>query len=503
MLFPAIRWADDTGFSHESEAIERALDQGVGGFILFGGEADEVRELVAELRGRSAHPLLIGADLERGAGQQFRGATSLPPVAALGSLRDLEVARRAGELTAREARALGVDWVYAPVADLDIEPRNPIVGTRAFGSDPESVAKLVVAWVEGCRDGGAMACAKHFPGHGRTTSDSHLGLPQVGVTARELEVDLLPFREAIGAGVDSIMTAHVAYPGLDPSGAPATLSRPIVGGLLREELGFDGLVVTDALIMEGVLGSGRGEAAAAVAAVAAGCDVLLYPRDSVAVAAALDAALGGELEEGRVAEAISRLDRAAAWLAQSAKVPGSEVGLEGDRRWAEEVAVRAVRVVRGDEAAARKGRGASIELITIDDDLGGPYAPPSRDAFPEALRAGGVGVETRESGGEGGEGGEIVVALYADIRGWKGRPGLSAGAVQRLERIAAAGRGGVVVLFGHPRLAGEVPAGFDAVVTAWGGEALMQRACARWLLGDSPSRYESGGSATATIDTRG
>ena len=214
----------------------------MGGYIIFGGPAGAVRELTMELRESSAHPLLIGADLERGAGQQFRGATALPPPAVLGRLDDLEISRRAGELTAREALAMGVNWVYAPVADLDLEPENPIVGSRAFGSDPELAGRHVRAWVEGCQSTGALACAKHFPGHGRTTHDSHLHLPRVEATAEEMEQDLEPFRAAIEAGVDSIMSAHVAYPSLDPDGAPATLSREILSGLLRERLGFDGIV---------------------------------------------------------------------------------------------------------------------------------------------------------------------------------------------------------------------------------------------------------------------
>src|SRR5690606_19090652 len=255
--------------------------------------------------------LLIGADLERGAGQQFRGATPLPPATALAELDDLEVTRRAGELTAQEARALGVNWVYAPVADLDLEPRNPIVGTRSFGSDPARAAAHVTAWIEGCHAGGALSCAKHFPGHGRTVADSHAQLPVVMTGRQGLEKDLAPFRAAVRAGVDSVMTAHVAFPALDASGTPATLSEPIVQGLLRGELGFDGAVATDALIMEGVLEGGGGAESAAVRAVAAGCDALLYPEDPAAVASALDAALGGRLPRARVEAAASRIERPA------------------------------------------------------------------------------------------------------------------------------------------------------------------------------------------------
>src|SRR5688500_10147906 len=290
LLLPALRWSEGAGFGGSRDAIERGLELGVGGFILFGGTAAGVRELTAELHARSPHPLLIASDLERGAGQQFRGATPLPPAAALGALEDLDATERAGELTAREARALGVNWIYAPVADVDLEPDNPIIGVRAFGSDPEAVGRQVAAWVRGCARGGALSCAKHFPGHGRTLGDSHIERPTVDAPRGALEADLAPFRAAIAAGADAVMSAHVSYPGLDPSGAPATLSRAILHDLLRGELGFQGVVVTDALIMEGAT-TDSDEGASGVAAVAAGSDALLYPRDPEAVTRALRAAV--------------------------------------------------------------------------------------------------------------------------------------------------------------------------------------------------------------------
>lgn len=470
LLFPALRWDPAHGFAGAAEIVDAGITLGVGGFILFGGEAGAVAELTAELRRRSPHPLLIGADLERGAGQQFQGATSLPPAAALGALDDLEVTRRAGEVTAREAMALGVDWVYAPVADLDIEPRNPIVGTRAFGGAPERVAAHVVAWIEGCRAGGALACVKHFPGHGRTVTDSHVALPEVAAGRGELERDLLPFRAAIGAGVDSVMTAHVAYPALDPSGIPATLSPSILTGLLRESYGYQGLVVTDALIMEGVRGAG-GAGEAAVRAVAAGCDALLYPPDPIAVAEALAGEVGHGLAPGRVAEAVGRLDGA---VDRTRDAPRGEWGRESDRRWALDVAVRTLRPARAHVALP----GGAIELVTVDDDVGGPYPPPSRAVFPAMLRS--AGLDLGEAEAERASDRSVVVAVYADIRAWKGRPGLSAAARDRVARAIEDRSDAVVVLFGHPRLMDELPGTAPALI-AWGGEALMQEAAARWL----------------------
>jgi len=464
VLFPAIRWDPTHGFAPATRSIDLALGLGVGGFILFGGPASAVRELTADLRARSATPLLIGADLERGAGQQFAGAVSLPPAAAFGAIGDLDVTRRAGELTGREARALGIDWVYAPVADLDAEPANPIVGTRAYGADPAAVSSHVAAWIDGCRSAGALACAKHFPGHGRTTTDSHLGLPVVDAPRAALEADLQPFRAALDHGVDAVMTAHVAYPALDPGGGPATLSPAIVTGLLREELGFRGLVVTDALVMAGVLGAGAGEAQAAAAALAAGCDALLYPVDPQRVAAALESAG----DRARIAEAARRVEDAARRAAQPRP---SEWGRAEDRDWAREVATRALRVVRGTPAPA----GRRIDLITVDDDLGGPFPPGPRTSFPAALAASGIEVRETPAATEH----PAVIALYADIRGWKGRPHVSRAARERVAQALVSRPDAAVVLFGHPRLAAEVPG--DAVLAAWSGDAVMQEAAARWL----------------------
>jgi beta-glucosidase-like glycosyl hydrolase len=477
LLLPALRWDEVHGYQRQWEDIERHLEAGVGGFILFGGEAGAVRDLTEEMRRRAPHPLLIASDLERGAGQQFRGATPLPPLAALGALDEPETTRRAGEVTAREARSLGVNWIYAPVADVDLEPANPIIGTRAFGTDSERVAEHVGYWVRGCRDGGALSCAKHFPGHGRTRGDSHAEQPSVDVDREALEADLRPFRLAVEAGVDAMMTAHVRYPALDPGGMPATLSAPILQGVLRGELGFGGLVVTDALIMEGFV-EGGSEATGAVLALAAGCDALLYPQDTAAVAAELEAALAdGRLAPARVEEALARVARAAGEMAAE---PGIGAwGREEDRRWALDTAVRTLQVVRG---APRLPDGA-VHLLEIEDDLGGPHPPYPRTALPAALRRAGVEIS---------EAGEPLVVLYSDIRAWKGRPGLSPAARARLAELLRSRPDATVVLFSHPRLAAEIP-GARHLLAAWGGEGLMQEAAVAWLTGERGAMASLGG----------
>lgn len=467
LLFPAIRWDTESGFDAARDPIERALELGVGGFIIFGGIADQVAALTADLQRRSAHPLLIAADLERGAGQQFEGATQLPPLAAFGYLDDEQLTERAGQLTALEARALGINWIYAPVADIDIEPRNPIVGTRSFGQGADLVSRHVAAWVEGCHRGQALACAKHFPGHGRTTTDSHAELPAVETDAGALRSDLAPFEAALEREVDSVMTAHVRYPAYDVDGTAATLSQRIVSDLLRQRLQFDGLVITDALMMEGVIEAGAGEARAGVLAVKAGCDCLLYPSALEPVLEALEAALDNELPRQRVEDALHRINAAAT------RVPApvtNSWGRDQDRTWAVETGQRAVHWVRGQ----MHGRN-SLDLYIVDDDLGGPFAPPARHYFVEQLRRHGIDVTLLDAPAP-----HCALAVFCDVRAWKKRPGLSVESAARASAAVEAGAD-LAILFSHPRVAGQVEA--PNVLCAWGGEEVMQRAAANRFAG--------------------
>jgi beta-glucosidase len=460
LIVPALRWRNDTGFAHEAARIDDALAQGVGGFIVFGGTSEAVRELTASISARAPHPLLLASDLERGAGQQFDGLTQLPPPAALAALGRDDVVRWAGGLTAREALQVGINWVFAPVADLDVLAENPIVQTRAFGADPQRVARAVAEWVRGCQAAGALACAKHYPGHGRTAVDSHIALPSVGASLAELErEDLVPFRAAIEAGVASMMTAHVAYPSLDPEGLPATLSPAIIARLRRD--GFDGLVVSDALIMDGAL-QGRTEADAGVHAVAAGVDVLLYPNDPRAVAAELERALGdGRLAPARVAESLGRIERALR------SVRGLSADSAGPAFGADDVAQSLLELplARGTALSL----SAPIELVVVDDDLGGPYPASVTTAVRDGLAQLGVPL---------GTGGSKVVLVFAEPRAWKGRSGLGQAARDLLGAHAASSA--LVVLFGHPRLIADIPAG-PPVLVGWHRQRLMQGAVARWL----------------------
>ncbi|HEV7836572.1 MAG TPA: glycoside hydrolase family 3 N-terminal domain-containing protein, partial [Gemmatimonadaceae bacterium] len=299
--------------------------------------------------------------------------------------------------------------------------------------------------------------------------------PHVEESAETLRaIDLVPFRKAIDVGVASIMSAHVAFPALDSSGAPATLSRPILTHLLRNELGFSGLVVTDALNMEGVLG--HGEAEATVRALIAGCDCLLYPSNFVeserAIASAID---NGRLKSEDIQRALERRTRWARWAALSKDTPRSERDESG---WATQLAERVVHVVQGRLPSL----SSPWRLVIVDDDIGGPYPAPSRDPLVSALRAGGAQVVLEGEAAPTGTAG-TVIALFGDIRAWKGRSGFSSSAREAV-RLAVDSTGDsetLILLFGHPRLAAELEV--DApILCAWGGDAVMQRAAARVLL---------------------
>lgn len=497
LLIPAVRWDATDGYSRAQEAVERALALGVGGFILFGGTDGAVAALTATTQRQATTPLLFMSDLERGAGQQFSGGTGLPPLGAIGAMDDEAQTRLAARVTAREAAALGVRTILAPVADVDLEPDNPIVGTRAFGGHPALVGHHVRAWVEECQQQGAMACVKHFPGHGRTRADSHAELPIVEATEAELEgSDLVPFEQAIAAGVACVMTAHVAYRALDATMAPATLSRRITRDLLRDRMGFAGLVLTDAMIMSGVLGDGD-EDQAAVRALAAGCDLLLYPDDPVRVVAALeDAVRSRQLSTRDLDRSLERRHDWALWSqSQPAAVP-----IDADvRAAAEQLSDQSVRVLRG-----RVEPTPALDVVLIDDDRGGPYPPPSRTPLLESLGAGGFEVRIVadvaprtlppvESEGQPGTLSTLagpfrpqatpLIAVFNDIRAWKGTPGFSRHAellIEQALRLAqAAGREAIVLTFTHPRLAARIDA--PCHVNAWGGEAPTQRAMGRFL----------------------
>jgi beta-N-acetylhexosaminidase len=296
--------------SAEFAKIEKDIRENhIGGLVLFAGTVYESALLLNQLQEESALPLLVASDFERGASFRISDTSPFPWTMAIGATGSEEFAYREGEVAAREARALGVHWLFAPVVDVNNNPDNPVINIRSFGEDPQMVARLGAAFIRGARQAGALTTAKHFPGHGDTASDSHIGLPVVNSDLARLEaVELAPFRSAVEAGVDSIMTAHVAVPQVTKeSDIPATLSASILTDLLRGSLKFRGLVVTDALEM-GAITSRYWTGLAAIRALSAGADVLLLPADAtVAINEVERAVKRGDISEARIDQSVERL----------------------------------------------------------------------------------------------------------------------------------------------------------------------------------------------------
>jgi len=319
-------------------------------------------------------PLIVGSDFEQGASFRVRGATRFPYAMAFGATGDPDNARYEGLITAREARALGVHWIFAPVADVNNNPENPVINVRSFGEDPEQVSRFVSAYIEGAHsdpNARVLVTAKHFPGHGDTDVDSHLGLPHLGVSRERLEqIEFKPFEAAIAHGVDAIMTAHIAVPSLDSSEVPSTVSPLVLTTLLRQELKFRNLIVTDALSNMAGITKQFSTSEAAVRAVAAGADVLLMPPDPErAIGAVLNAVLTGRIPKSRVDESALRVLAAKVRVGLMKKklvdLEGVSDGLVSDEAAVrvEQISNRAVTLVRNEGKLLPLARGSRTCLV--------------------------------------------------------------------------------------------------------------------------------------------
>ncbi|MCD0451234.1 beta-hexosaminidase [Actinocorallia sp. API 0066] len=370
LLLPTVKNAAD--------GKKLVADHGVGGFIYFPGNLKSPRkaaELSEALQGASKIPLLLGVDEETGIVSRADFTTTFPGAMALGAVGDAELARHAAVVTGTELNAVGVNLNFAPDADVNVNPRNPVIGVRSFGSDPAAVGRLVAAQVDGYRTAGVAAVAKHFPGHGDTAVDSHTGLPEIDHSvARWEELDAPPFRSAIEAGVDAIMTGHLVVPSLDKSKTPATMSRKILTGVLRQKLGFRGVIITDSLLMAGAQVEG-GAPEAAVRAVLAGADMMLMPPDvGQAHAALVKAVKKGRISQNTLDAAVIRiltLKEARGLFGGATVDPAAAVTAQRTpehRATALDVATRAVTVVRNKEALPLKGgvyvAGSDAQAVT-------------------------------------------------------------------------------------------------------------------------------------------
>lgn len=431
-------------------------DWGVGGVILLGGSAVEVAERCRQLQSWATIPLLLAADIEEGVGQRFSGATPFPPPAALGAIaqknleRAVTLATAMGAYTAAEALAIGLNWVLAPVVDVNNNPANPVINVRAFGEEPTLVSALATAFIQGARAYPVLTTAKHFPGHGDTATDSHLELPVIPHDRDRLQaIEWPPFVAAIAAGVDTIMSAHVHLPTLDAA-HPATLSPKILTGILRQEMGFGGLIVTDALVM-GAIANTYGTAEAAVKAVAAGADILLMPLDPPAAIEAVVAAVeSGRIPPERIQASVARI--------QAAKARLQPLALQLD--YFQTTPAVDVATAIAQDSIERAGLAlqpvtSGVNCLIVDDALHASFlnrtAPaltlPPTWGFGQRLV---IDQQTPLTMIEGLAGEPTLLQVFSRGNPFRGKAGVSAAAIATLERLQSQNLLAGLVVYGSP-----------------------------------------------------
>jgi beta-glucosidase-like glycosyl hydrolase len=440
----------------------------IGGLIIFGGEVYESAILTNSFQELAKIPLLVASDFERGAGNQIGGATLFPPIMGLGAADSEDLAYMMGKITAKEGRALGIHMTYAPVVDVNVNPDNPIINTRSVGEDPELVSRIAEAFIQGCQDFGLIATAKHFPGHGDTDLDSHSVLATIeGDRDRLNKVELFPFQRAIDAGVQAIMTAHLRIPALDPTpDLPATLSQPILTDLLRKEMGFKGLIVTDSMGMGGVTTLYSPEEAA-LRAVKAGVDMLLLPPTPKEVIQALiQAVKDGEIQESRIDMSVNRILEAKARLGLHQKklvdieTLDRKIGTEDFLIQAEKTFDSSITLVKNEGGVVPLSAGfQKIAVFSLSSDSGGYFAgrtfvramkrrvPRAVEFYAEASTGDEFIAKALEKTKEVDI---VVIGLFSRVSAGKGNVGMEPKQVQLIRELAAGHQRVVVVSFGSP-----------------------------------------------------
>lgn len=525
-----------TFLNQESEAyraLRRQVEENhVGGIILFRGPVYESVHLVNRMQKLARRPLLVSADLEAGAGMRFDDTVNFPWNMAVAATGNPEFARRQGEATAREARALGIGQVFAPVVDVNNNAANPVINVRSYGEDPGEVARFAAAFTEGAQSGGVIATAKHFPGHGDTAVDSHRGLPVINVEKTRLQrLELVPFRAVIEAGVGAVMSAHIGLPLIDPTQIsplprdaairpayveeggevmvekaylPGTLSPVVLGGMLRGELGFDGLITTDALDMSGLTIYFKQDEAA-VRAVVAGADMLLKPADPDACVRGLrDGVKSGRLTEQRVEESARRILAAkydlglvVERIAPLERID-SAVSTPAAVALANEIAERAITLVRDDAKLLQAGGTLSPEARVINLAItNGEDRLTVARPFVAAMTQGGRRIETvvldarsteaeTKKAAERAAGADLVIAsLYGRVRsGQANSASLPEAGARVLSGLIERKKPMIAISFGNPYFLQSFP-GLSTYAVAYGDMPSLQRAAARAVLGQT------------------
>lgn len=508
MVMPRLNGADldDAGYRAQIDAL---IQEGIGGFILFGGDIESTPQRLAEFQLRAETPLLIASDVERGLGQQLAGGTRFPGQRAVASAinprskKDAALLDRMLDAVRTETRSAGIHAVFSPVMDVNNNPDNPIICTRAFGDEPGVVEWFGSRYIKKLQKSRAtrdrldlLACAKHFPGHGDTDQDSHSVLPVIRADKPRLNrIELPPFREAVKSGVGMVMAAHLLVPALDPN-KPTTFSKKIITALLREGMAFDGLIVSDALDM-GALAGEYSQEEIAVRALEAGIDILLHPKDArITIDAVVSAVEQGRLTHARIRESVERVLSAKKRLGlfDEKRPEAAPINYEKHRRIAEEVGRKALRVLSGNGRRLPLKTTGGAACFVLDDDgegkgsvfLGGlsekfgtvtgivltPHVdlPPSH--LQEALASAGT----------------VVLAIFSKISASKGRSGIS-GKLQVaggdiLRASKSAGKTSVVISFDSPYILTFFQEA-DILVAAYDGMEEIQRAAVDLLGGEA------------------
>ncbi|MFW5787660.1 MAG: beta-N-acetylhexosaminidase [Halanaerobiales bacterium] len=375
-----------SGTEITSEIEELIKEDYIGGIIYFSRNIENPVQL-AELSNKLQRiamesdlgiPLILSADQEGGIVTRLQGGTHFPGNMTIGASRLPEMARKAGKATARELKAAGITMNLAPVLDVNNNPDNPVIGVRSFGEDPELVADMGSAYVKGLQKEGVMACGKHFPGHGDTAVDSHLDLPVIDHSQDRLNrVELFPFKKAISEKIDSIMTAHIYFPTIEPrKGVPATLSRAVLKDLLREELGFEGMIITDCMEMEAIT-STTGTVEGAIKTLEAGSDTVLishsYPKQKKAIKAVIKAVKGGRLKKKRINNSVKRilgLKKKYISLNKKPEINNSQFDKKYSLKVAKEISRRGVTLVKDEKKYIPLKNSENISVKVIDFNMG-------------------------------------------------------------------------------------------------------------------------------------
>ena len=496
-------------FGGSERATSALLNVGAGSVVL--GQPLAAASILNRLQALSRIPMLNTGDFEAGLGFRIQGATLFPRAMAFGAAGDEQLAFDAGRVTAVESRAIGVQLNFWPIADVNNNPRNPVINTRSFGEVPDAVGKLAAAYVRGLHAGGMMATLKHFPGHGDTDVDSHLGLPIINSPRERLDaVELPPFKAGIAAGADAVMTAHIELPALDAGAfAPSSLSEAVIIGLLRGELKFDGLVYTDSMGMDAV-SKALTPGEAAVRAIKAGNDIVLHsPDDAVAFAGIKAAVEQGEIPMTHIDASVKRILRAKARAGLHAQkmVPldrvADLVGGRANAMVAEQVSRRSITLIKDtrSQVPLTLPKSASILYLSVlDYPAGWRIATPSRTFIPElgqrypGLTA--IEVSDRTTPAEldlirasAGRYEAIVVSVFVRASSGSGRMDLVAPVSKLLNDIAratnASGKPMVTTFFGNPYVAMFLP-DLPAMLLTYDFYDGAEAAAVRALVGEAP-----------------